>query len=153
MNWRIAVLCFAATVAAQAPSGYQHWSATELKGFEKKLSPKVDAHKVATEQLANYGNHTTMVAHREASGEAELHERMADLFVVQSGVATLLVGGEMVDGKTTAPGEVRGPSIRGGVKQKLAAGDIVHIPAKIPHQLLLDSGRKFTYFVMKVESQ
>jgi len=53
--------------------------------------------------------------------------------------------------KTTAPGELRGPSIEGGVRQKLSAGDVVHIPAKTAHQLLLDQGAKMTYFVMKVK--
>lgn len=35
--------------------------------------------------------------------------------------------------KTTAVGEVRGPSIDGGVRQKLWPGDIVHVPPKTPH--------------------
>jgi mannose-6-phosphate isomerase-like protein (cupin superfamily) len=91
-----------------------------------------------------------MIAHREGDGEAELHEREADFFVVQSGAATLIVGGEMVNGKTTAPNEVRGPSIKGGEKKALAAGDVVHIPPKVPHQLLVPAGKEFTYFVIKV---
>jgi mannose-6-phosphate isomerase-like protein (cupin superfamily) len=91
-----------------------------------------------------------MVAHREGDGEAEVHETQVDLFVVQSGEATLVVGGEMVGGKTTAPNEIRAPSIKGGFNHALAAGDVVHIPAKIPHQLLVPAGKEFTYFVVKV---
>jgi mannose-6-phosphate isomerase-like protein (cupin superfamily) len=136
------------------PSGFVIWKSTELKGFEKKLAPKVDpTNKVATLNLDKFDNHLTMVAHREASGQAELHENQADLFVVESGAATLIVGGKVVDGKTTGPGEIRGPSIEGGSKHAVGAGDIVHIPAKIPHQLTLDAGKQVTYFVLKVDTK
>jgi len=30
------------------------------------------------------------------------------------------------------------------------AGDVVTIPAKVPHQLLIEKGKEFTYFVVKV---
>jgi hypothetical protein len=63
------------------------------------------------------------------------------------------VGGKVVDGKTTGPGEIRGPGIDGGSKHAVAAGDIVHIPAKIPHQLTLDAGKQVTYFVLKVDTK
>jgi mannose-6-phosphate isomerase-like protein (cupin superfamily) len=93
-----------------------------------------------------------MVAHREGDGEAEVHQGQADVFVVQDGEATLVIGGEVEGGRTTAPGEIRAPSIKGGSKKPLAAGDVVHIPAKVAHQLLIAPGRKFTYFVVKVDT-
>jgi mannose-6-phosphate isomerase-like protein (cupin superfamily) len=48
---------------------------------------------------------------------------------------------------------VRGPSIRGGEKMALAAGDVVHIPIKTAHQMLVESGRQITYFVVKIDSR
>ena len=81
--------------------------------------------KVATESLAKYGNHLTMIAHREGDGTAEFHAKQADVFFVQSGEATLIVGGDVVDSKTTAPDEIRGPSIRNGSKKTLHAGDLI----------------------------
>lgn len=149
----LAVLLLSALpLFAADPAGFAMWPGADLKGYGAKLAPKVDAKKVAAERLASFGNHLTMIAHREGDGEAELHETQADIFVVQSGAATLVVGGEMVDGKTTAPGEVRAPSIKGGERKPLGVGDIVHIPAKVPHQLLLKSGTEFTYFVVKVDT-
>jgi len=145
------LLTLAWLLAGQAPSGYKYWSAAELKAFDHSLAPKIDAHKVAAERLVDFGNHYTMIAHREGSGEAEYHERESDVFFVTSGSGTLVVGGTMHDGKTTTPGEMRAPSIDGGTKQKLSVGDIVHIPPKTPHQMLLDPGTKTTYFVVKVK--
>ena len=141
-----------AAVFAADPAGFNHWTAAQLKGYEKSLAAKLTPEKVATESLAKYGNHLTMIAHREGDGVAELHAKQADLFVVQSGEATLVVGGEVVNPKTTAPDEIRGPSIKNGSKKTLHAGDVVHIPAKTAHQLLVKSGTQFTYFVLKVDT-
>lgn len=152
---RMKVLAVAMVTAvplmAAEPPGFVVWPASELKAYGRKLAPKMNAGKVAAERLATFGNHLAMIAHREADGEAELHETQADVFVVQAGEATLVVGGDVVGGKTTAPGEVRGPSIKGGNRRPISTGDIVHIPAKTAHQLLVAPGKQFTYFVIKVD--
>jgi quercetin dioxygenase-like cupin family protein len=57
----------------------------------------------------------------------------------------------LVNAETTAPHEKRNVTIQGGTREKLSPGDIVRIPANIPHQLLLDGGREFTYFVIKIK--
>ena len=150
----IAILTAAAALPAGSnPAGFELWKSGDLQAFEQKLSPKMNAQKVATQPLGSYGNHNFLMAHREGSGEAELHETQADVMVVESGEATLVVGGTVVDPKTTAPHEIRGPSIKGGEKKFLAAGDVVHIPVKVPHQMLVESGRQITYFVVKIDSR
>ena len=45
---------------------------------------------------------------------------------------------------------MRGPSIQGGTEAKLGSGDVLHIPAKVPHQMILAPGTQVTYFVTKV---
>ena len=150
----IALLTAAAALpAGSGPAGFELWKNGELRSFEGKLSPKINAQKVATQALGSYGNHNFLVAHREGDGEAELHETQSDIFVVESGEGTLVVGGTVVDPKTTAPNEIRGPSVRGGEKKAVAAGDILHIPAKIPHQMLVGSGKQITYFVVKINAR
>ncbi len=132
------------------PPGFYLWKSGELKAFSKSLAPKMSDQKLASQQLTSFGNYLFMVAHREASGEAEYHATQADIFVVQSGEATLVYGGELVDGKTTAPNEMRAPSIKGGMEKKLGAGDVVTIPARTAHQVKVAAGKEFTYFVVKV---
>jgi len=153
---RLAVLMIPVALlwpATADPPGFAIWTASELRAHAGQLRQKMGAEKTATETLADYGNYRTMLSHREVSGGAELHEKMADLFVVEEGEATLVVGGEIVDRKTVAPGEVRGTAITGGERHRLAVGDTLHIPAGVPHQLLVDPGHAFTYFVVKVESR
>jgi len=151
-SFAIALMMASAALPA-GPKGFEHWSSGELQGFARTLGPKINAQKIATQALGSYGNHNFLIAHREGSGEAELHETQNDVMVIESGEATLVVGGTVVEPKTTAPHEIRGPSIRGGEKVPLAAGDVVHIPVKVPHQMLLKSGKQITYFVVKIEAR
>ena len=152
MNKLILVFALSLPLAAAEPAGFADWSGPELKGSGKKLAPKMSPQKVATEQLGKWGNHSTMMAYRESDGEAEIHEKVTDIFIVQGGEAILIVGGKVIGGKSTAPGEIRGKSIQGGVKQKLAPGDVVHIPANTPHQTLLAPGSKsINYMIVKIE--
>jgi len=92
-----------------------------------------------------------MLAHREADGVVEWHETQADVFFVLSGSATLIVAGSMVGGDTVEPHEKRNGTIQGGTRVTLSAGDIVRIPPKMPHQILLDGSKDFTYFVIKIK--
>ena len=140
-------------IFAADPPGFNLWKASDFKAEEKKLAAKMSDKKIASETLASYGTHLTMLAHREGDGEVEVHEKMADVFYVISGEASLIVGGTVVGGHPTTPGEIRGTSITGGEKKMLGAGDAVHIPAKVPHQMLVANGKKITYFVVKAEEK
>jgi len=134
---------------ADAP-GVHVWKLSEIEAQGKALSAKIDAHKVASEIIATDGNTTFMIAHREGSGQAEWHATQADVIVMSQGEATETVGGTMVNGKETAPGEMRGDSINGGMMTKLGPGDVIYIPPKTPHLMTLEPGKQITYFVTKV---
>ena len=110
-----------------------------------------DPHHFAVKQLADFPNETALLVRREADGQAEWHETQVDVVFVQSGSATLVVGGTLVNGETVAPHEKRNGTIQGGIRQKVAAGDLIRIPAKTPHQFLLDGAKEFTYIVLKVK--
>jgi hypothetical protein len=74
-----------------------------------------------------------------------------DVIFVTSGEGTLVIGGTVVEPRTTAPGEIRGKSITGGVSKKMAVGDVFHIPVKVPHQMLVP--KSLTFEVVKVDSK
>ena len=140
-------------VCADAPAGVQIFTGMQLKGYTKSLAPKVNAQKVATEQLAKWSTSLLMVAHREGDGEAELHLTQADVMIIQTGSGTLKTGGTVDSPRNSAANEVRGPSITGGEEKKVGAGDIIHIPAKVPHQMRVASGQQITYAVVKVDEK
>jgi len=149
----LAVPLLVAMPEETAPDGFLYWSPVTLAPMVQALAGKAasDPHHSATQRLGDFANEYFLLAHREADGLAEWHETEVDVFLVQSGSATLIVGGTMPNAETVAPHEKRGAAIQGGVRQKLAAGDIVRIPARTAHQLLLDGGREFSYFVVKVK--
>jgi mannose-6-phosphate isomerase-like protein (cupin superfamily) len=150
MRFVIAMLAVGGFAIQGGAAGVHVWRATDIAAKGATLAKKLDAQKVASEVIAKEGNRTFMIAHREGSGVAEWHEKEADVMFISAGQITMVYGGTMVDAKTTAPGEMRGPSIRGGTEAKLSAGDVLHIPAKVPHQMILAPGAKVTYFVTKV---
>jgi mannose-6-phosphate isomerase-like protein (cupin superfamily) len=92
-----------------------------------------------------FDNHGWAIVHREKSGAVESHATRAIVMIVQSGEATLVVGTDVVDAKIVSPGETHGTSIRNGVETKLSAGDIINMPAGLPHQFLLEPGKQITY--------
>ena len=136
-----------------SPEGFEHWTAASLTQAAQELGTEAasNPHHIATRRLADFPNDLFMLSHREADGIVEWHETQADVFVVQSGSATLLVGGTMVGGETVEPHEKRNGKIEGGVRKQLSRGDVVRIPAGVPHQILLEGSKEFTYFVIKVK--
>jgi mannose-6-phosphate isomerase-like protein (cupin superfamily) len=129
-----------------------HWSRAQLLERAKHLQQQAaKGEGSASETLEKYPHHYTMLAFRQKSGGGELHQNFADMFVILDGHATIVTGGSVVDQKTVSPGEVRGKSVEGGKRQDVTAGDVVHIPAGMPHQTLVADGETVTYFVVKAE--
>ncbi len=101
-------------------------------------------------ERADFGDHLLEISHREVSGKVELHQIKADVMVIQTGSATLVTGGEVVDAKPSGPNEIQGSAIKGGTKRTIGPGDVIEIPAGVPHQFLLEPGTQITYLVVKV---
>jgi mannose-6-phosphate isomerase-like protein (cupin superfamily) len=128
-----------------------HWPTAELRERAKHLQQLAAEKGSASEKLETYPHHYTMLAFRNRSGGGEVHQNYADVFFILDGRATLVTGGEVLDPKSTGPGETLGASVKGGSRQELKAGDVVHIPASMPHQMVLADGDTVTYFVIKAE--
>ena len=63
----------------------------------------------------------------------EIHANEADLFYVVEGRSTQVLGGDVVGGKETGPGQIRGSQITGGQTYQLGKGDVMWVPAGMPH--------------------
>jgi mannose-6-phosphate isomerase-like protein (cupin superfamily) len=83
--------------------------------------------------LAAGADYSVGALHRSASGNAELHEKQTDVYYVADGEATFVTGGELVGSKVVSPGQLQGDSIKGGEVHHLTKGDVVVIPAGVPH--------------------
>jgi mannose-6-phosphate isomerase-like protein (cupin superfamily) len=144
---------FSVWLHAGDPAGFALWKGADVQNSSIELAGKIDDQKFAWKPLATYENHLMGISHREGDGSAEIHETQVDIMIVESGAATLIIGGTMVEPKTVRPHEVRGSSIKGGETKQLAPGDVIHIPANVPHQLKIPAGTEFTYLVIKVDTK
>jgi glc operon protein GlcG len=95
---------------------------------------------------ANYMIHASR---RDKPGMAEVHLKDADLIHVLRGRATFITGGTVSDPQSTGADEVRGKSISGGDTRDIAEGDVLVVPAGVPHQFAKVTD-PFLYYVVKV---
>jgi uncharacterized protein GlcG (DUF336 family)/mannose-6-phosphate isomerase-like protein (cupin superfamily) len=86
---------------------------------------------------------------RDGPGEVEYHELVTDVMYVVDGAATVVTGGQMAGVREVAPGELRASSTVGGTTHHLKAGDVLAIPAGIPHWFT-EIEDQLRYFVVKV---
>ncbi|HEV2390762.1 MAG TPA: cupin domain-containing protein [Verrucomicrobiae bacterium] len=132
-------LCAAVLAGDQVPiSPVLYFDAQKVAAAFAKSAPLVvtDKFKVQT------GNRTT-------PGEVEIHEWDTDVFYIMEGSATFVTGGVAVDPKQTAPGETRAVRISGGKERRLAKGDVIVIPNRVPHWFKKVHGHMI-YFAVKV---
>jgi mannose-6-phosphate isomerase-like protein (cupin superfamily) len=68
--------------------------------------------------------------------EANLHQtKVAEIYYILDGNATLVTGGTLPDPKPLRPGSTTFQSVRvdGGISRKVSKGDVVIIPGRTPH--------------------
>ena len=127
-----------------------HWSLGDLKELGTRLREKAEkGDGSAGEVLKKYPQHFTILTYRNCTGESEIHARHADMFYIVDGATTLKTGGTIVGARETGPGETRGEGLEGGESRVLRVGDVAHVPAGVPHHMLVAPGETVTYFVMK----
>jgi mannose-6-phosphate isomerase-like protein (cupin superfamily) len=126
------------------PSDFARLGAEQLAAAAKSPSG------TASVTLATYPGHKTMLIARTKDGVAEVHANYADFLIVLEGEGTELVGGTVVDPKPQPDGETRGLRVEGATSHRLRKGDVIHIPAGIPHQTLLAPGQSMTVYAIKV---
>lgn len=84
--------------------------------------------------LLDAGAYKLDAGRRDAPGEVEYHAHTVDVMHVVEGSATVVTGGEMVGARTVGDGELRADSVAGGEPHELSEGDVVAVPAGVPHQ-------------------
>lgn len=93
-----------------------------------------------------------VLVRRTKPGRAEVHTNLTDVWYVIDGTGTLVTGGTMHDGKQTEPGELRGRGISGGITRHIGKGDVIDIPAGVPHWVSAIDGKELVYLTVKVST-
>ena len=126
---------------AADPQTFKIWKAQDFKSVSKSAA------------LEEFGQHSGRVTFRDKDGLVEVHQNTTDIIIIEAGEATMALGGQPVDPKTTGPGELRSATATGAQKIVMSPGDIVHVPGGAAHQFLLAPGKTVAYFAIKVPAK
>jgi mannose-6-phosphate isomerase-like protein (cupin superfamily) len=99
--------------------------------------------------LATAPDYRVQCSNRTGPGVVEVHLNETDVMYFIDGSATLVTGGKTVDGKSEKdPLQIRGTSIEGGESRQVSKGDVVVVPAGVPHWFK-EVPKSVSYFVVK----
>jgi hypothetical protein len=91
-----------------------------------------------------------LLVRRASTSGSESHARWDDFVIVRSGKGALLFGEQMTGGHSPLPGERRGGVVVKPQRFVLSAGNIVRIPAGVPHSFVAEPGAPLEYLLIKV---
>ena len=93
----------------------------------------MDAENRPTVRFVEGGRFNINIRRIKNAETALRHPTTNDVYVVREGSGTLVTGGVMVDQDGQTVDGDRAASIRGGEERTIGAGDLVFIPAGVPH--------------------
>jgi mannose-6-phosphate isomerase-like protein (cupin superfamily) len=131
-------------IANDAAPKVEYFSAAQLTSH---IARPADG--LASKQFLNGPGSNVYIVRRDKTGDAEVHMALNDIFVVKSGHAKITVGGQVTGNHETAPTEWRGGDITGGTDYSLGPGDVLFIPAGVPHRVLVSPKASITYVTVK----
>ena len=145
-----------------SPPGATYLSAAELREIADSMGARAarePGRQIPGQFLTRDSVLSVLVLRRDTSGRPEVHERVADIFVIQAGGATVVSGGRVEGARLMEPGEWNGGRIvpdtgvtsatRPISRRATGPGDVVVIPAGVPHQVEVPRGGFVTYVIIK----
>jgi len=115
------------------------WPAASISaGFKEMVAQKLETSRILEGGVFNFN------VRRESAAEegAGTHGKKSDLYLIRSGEATLTTDGQLVNPKPAGgtEGDVDGSGIRNGKSRVVRTGDVIFIPAGVPHQITAVNG-------------
>ncbi|HJO11342.1 MAG TPA: cupin domain-containing protein [Gammaproteobacteria bacterium] len=151
---------FAGILVEPRPSEYIHWDAEAFAELQSGLEQDLrDGSRIwgtlftYTDALpqADYRSHNVQIIHRSGYTQPEIHANKWDIYVILDGSGTAYIGGERVnwidDGR---PPEEQRPQLEGAQEFQVTEGDMLHVPARVWHQMLTETGESITYALINV---
>jgi mannose-6-phosphate isomerase-like protein (cupin superfamily) len=123
-------------VAQTAPADVA--SAAEIRAKVAAMAARMGKSTFAYEPLVKDGATVAALEYWKAPGKPAVHPDEAEYALVIEGSGTLVSGGTMADAKESRPGLVEGSRIDGGTTRRLGAGDVILVPAGVPHWFGID---------------
>lgn len=113
-------------------------SAAEIRAKVAAMAARMGKRTFDYEPLVKDGETVAALEYWKAPGKPAVHPDEAEYAIVIEGAGTLVSGGTMSDAKETRPGLVEGSRITGGTTRRLGPGDVMLVPAGVPHWFGID---------------
>jgi len=94
-----------------------------------------------------------MLVRRTVSSVPEVHARWDDMVMIRSGNGAIEMGDSLVGSRYRAPGERVGGTLTKSHQIIVHAGDLVRIPAAVPHAFIVSGAEPLQYLVVKQRRQ
>jgi len=131
---------------AQAPSPPPQVLYASAADVEAAMARAKAAHKGddtnTVEVIARVGTYPVQLEYRTGATPPSVHPAQAELIYVTDGGCTFVMGGTLVNPKTTGA-NLSGTAVNGGETRKLAKGDYILVPAGVPHWVTGVQGGRF----------
>jgi len=102
----------------------------QLKAMLAEMKP---GQGFAWKPLVRDGSNNAAIEIWKKPGKPAVHPDQAEYAIVLEGAGTLVSGGTMPDREVRNPTLVEGSRIEGGTTRTLAPGDVILVPAGVPH--------------------
>ena len=127
-------LLLAAPVAAQAadPTGFATSAQVkaQVEAMDKAMKP---GQGFAWQPLVRDGDRSAAIEIWKKPGKPAVHPDQAEYAIVLAGAGTLISGGTLDVSRVVKPDLTEGDRIVGGTTRRLAPGDVILVPAGVPH--------------------
>jgi mannose-6-phosphate isomerase-like protein (cupin superfamily) len=139
----LATLALAATaLPAQTPDPTAFATPADVQALVEQIAHEMKPGQIfAMKPLVRGGASVASVEVWKGPGKPALHPTDAEYAMVVAGAGTLVSGGSLVDARVTNPGLTEGSRIEGGTARPLKPGDIIMIPAGVPHWFGVEGGK------------
>ena len=128
----IALACAMPAAAQTGPIDYASAAdvTAQIAAMERDMKP---GQGFAWRPLVRDGGRVAAIEIWKRPGKPAVHPDQAEYAIVLEGAGTLEIGGNLADAVTTRADLVEGSRIVGGTTRRLAKGDVMLIPAGVPH--------------------
>ena len=127
----VTLLCATPAAAQSVPADAA--SAAVIRAKVAAMAARMGKGTFAYEPLVKDGKTVAALEYWKATGKPAVHPDEAEYATVIEGAGTLVSGGTMADAAEKRPGLVEGSRIIGGTTRRLGPGDVILVPAGVPH--------------------
>jgi len=141
------------------PSEYILWNAENFTDFKNELEGQLrdgdglwGTPLVVATALPQTDDrpHDGRIVHRAGYTLPEIHATKWDIYVVLDGSGMVRIGGERVNWNDGQPPAGQRPQLSGAQEFQVTKGDMLHVPARVWHQMMVEDGKSITYALIGV---